>query len=169
MKKFTVAAALAALAIPASSQAAEVSPQAMQAAVRYALPQLVAGIRATCVSELAASGFLARNGTELEQRYAAGADAAWPAARAALLELGKDDKSGMAPMLSKMPDSALKPFVDATISSMVATKVKPAQCGDVERAIELLAPLPPENVAGLVGFIFEMKEREGKGKARTGG
>ena len=169
MKKFAVTAALAALALPASTQAGEVSPAAMQAAVRYALPQLVAGIRTTCATQLSPSGFLARNGAELEQRYAAGSDAAWPAARVALLELGKSDKSGMGAMLGKMPDSALKPFVDATISSMVATKIKPAQCGDVERGIELLAPLPPENVAGLVGFIFEMKEREDKGKARQGG
>jgi hypothetical protein len=121
------------------------------------------------MSKLSASGVLARNGAALEQRYAQGADTAWPAARVALLRLGGEDKSGMGAMLGKMPDSALKPFVDATISSMVATKVKPAQCADVARAIELLAPLPPENVAGLVGFIFEMKEREDKGKARNGG
>ncbi len=167
--KFAVMAALTALGVSTTAQAADVSPQAMQAAVRYALPQIVAGVRATCASKLAADGFLARNGQMLEQRYAQGADAAWPAARIALFELGEDQKSGMGSMLTKMPDSALKPFVDATISSMIAGKLKPAQCPDIERGMELLAPLPPENVAGLVGFIFEMKEREDKGKARQGG
>ena len=169
MTKLGFLAAGLALAIPASSQAAEISPAAMQAAVRYALPQLVSGIRASCGNELSASGFLARNGQALEQRYAEGAETAWPAARAALLQFGDNGKTGMGDMLGKMPDSALKPFVDATISSMVATKLKPGQCPDVERGIELLAPLPPENVAGLVGFIFELKEREDRGKTASGG
>ena len=169
MKKLALIAAVAVLSLPAPSQAAEISPAAMQAAVRYALPQLLSGIRATCGSALSASGFLARNGRDLEQRYAQGAEASWPAARDALLLFGDKGKSGMGDMLGKMPDSALKPFVDATISSMVATKLKPAQCPDIERGIELLAPLPPENVAGLVGFIFEMKEREDKGKVHSGG
>ncbi len=169
MKLLAVTAALAAICTPHSTQAAEISPAAMQAAVRYALPQLVSGIRTSCGSQLSPTGFLARNGDGLEQRYAQGADTAWPAARAALIQMGDKDKSGMAAMFNKMPDSALKPFVDATISSMIATKLKPAQCPDIERGIELLAPLPPENVAGLVGFIVEMKEREDQGKARNGG
>ena len=169
MKKLAAIAAAAALFLPATAQAEEMSPAAVQAAVRYSLPHLLSGVRASCGPKLSANGYLATQGDALLARFSQGSEAAWPAAKTALMQLGAKEEKGMGAMLGKMPDSALKPFVDATISSMVATKIKPAQCGDVERGIELLAPLPPENVAGLVGFIFEMKEREDKGKARQGG
>jgi len=170
MNKFAALAALALLAAPAVAQAAkpDVRPATAQAAARYALPHLLSGLRATCGPKLAPSGYLARNGESLQARFAQGADAAWPAARVALMQFGSQDKSGMAKMMDQMPDSALKPFVDATISAMVATKLRVENCADVERGLELLAPLPPENIAGLVGFFVEMAEREDKAKAKAG-
>ena len=171
MKKFAALAALALLTAPAGAQAAkpDISPVAAQAAARYALPQLLSGLRATCGPKLSANGYLARNGEALQARFAQGADAAWPAARVALMQLGSQDKSGMARMFGQMPDSALKPFVDATITAMVASKLKAENCPDIERGLELLAPLPPENIAGLVGFFFEMAERDDEARARNGG
>lgn len=164
----TLVAAVAALTMSGTAQAAEMTPEATQAAVRYALPHLLSGVRTTCAAKLSPSGYLATNGDALLSRFSQGSDAAWPAARVALMELGGKDKSGMAQMLGQMPDSGLKPFVDATISTMVATKLKPENCADVERGIQLLAPLPAENIAGLVGFVVEMAERD-KAKARKGG
>jgi hypothetical protein len=169
MKSVAALAAFAALSVPASAHAAELTPEATQAAVRYALPHLLSGVRATCGTRLSSKGFLATNGDAMLARFSQGSDAAWPAARVALLQLGKKDNSGMAQMFDQMPDSALKPFVDATISAMVATKLKVENCTDVERGLELLAPLPPENIAGLVGFVIEMAERDDKAKARKGG
>lgn len=175
MKKLAVLAALTALALPAGAQAAQVgaaraemSPQAAQAAVRYALPHLLSGVRTTCGPRLSAEGYLAINGNALQERFAQGSDAAWPAAREALMQLGAAEKADMAKMFGQMPDSALKPFVDAMISSMVASELKADNCPDIERGLELLAPLPPENIAGLAGFIFEMVDRGDK-KAAKGG
>ena len=167
--KLSAFAALAVLALPGAVQAKDLSPEGTRAAVRYALPHLVAGVRATCAAKLSPGGYLATNSDAMIARFSQGSDAAWPAAKVALMQLGAEDKSGMGSMLGQMPDSALKPFVDATISTMVATKLKPENCGDVERGLELLAPLPPENIAGLVGFVIEMAERDGKGKAGKGG
>jgi hypothetical protein len=169
MNKLAAVAALAALAFPVTAQSAEMTPEATQAAVRYSLPHLLSGVRATCASRLSAKGYLATNGDALIARFSQGADAAWPQARVALMQMGAKDKSGMADMLKQMPDSGLKPFVDATISTMVATKLKPENCTDVERGLQLLAPLPAENIAGLVGFIFEMAQRDRKSKAAKGG
>jgi hypothetical protein len=170
MKRIAAIAALAALALPAAAQArADLSPEATQAAVRYALPHLLAGIRSSCGPKLAQSGYLARNGAALLDRYSQGSEAAWPAARTALMALGGEKNAEMAQMLGQMPDSALKPFVDATISSMVATRLKVEDCDEVERGLELLAPLPPENIAGLAGFLLEMADRDKTAKAGQGG
>jgi hypothetical protein len=170
MKLVAAIAAIAALTLPAPAHAKpDLSPEATQAAVRYALPHLLAGVQSTCASRLSRDGYLAKNGAALLDRYSQGSDTAWPAARGLLMELGSEKQSEMAQMFTQMPDSALKPFVDAMISSMVATKIKPGDCGDIERGLELLAPLPPENVAGLVGFAIEMADRDKQSKAKQGG
>ncbi|WP_126174873.1 hypothetical protein [Tsuneonella rigui] len=169
MKKLAAIAAAAALFLPATAQAEEMSPAAVQAAVRYSLPHLLSGVRASCGPKLSANGYLATQGDALLARFSQGSEAAWPAAKTALMQLGAKEEKGMGAMLGQMPDSALKPFVDATISTMVATKLKPENCGDVERGLELLAPLPPENIAGLVGFVIEMAERDDKKKDAKGG
>ena len=169
MKKLAAIAAAAALFLPATAQAEETSPAAVQAAVRYSLPHLLSGVRASCGPKLSANGYLATQGDALLARFSQGSEAAWPAAKTALMQLGAKEEKGMGAMLGQMPDSALKPFVDATISTMVATKLKPENCGDVERGLELLAPLPPENIAGLVGFVIEMAERDDKKKDAKGG
>ena len=170
MTKFAAVAAIAALTLPVAAQAkGDMSPAAMQAAVRYSLPHLLAGVRTTCGPKLSPSGYLATQGDALLSRFSQGSDEAWPAAKVALMELGAKDEKGMGQMLGQMPDSALKPFVDATIAAMVASKLKAENCADVERGLELLAPLPPENIAGLVGFVIEMAERDDNAKAAKGG
>jgi hypothetical protein len=170
MKRIAAIAALVALALPAAAQARpDLSPEATQAAVRYALPHLLAGVRSSCGPKLSQSGYLAKNGAALFDRFAYGSEAAWPAARDALMALGGEKNADMAKMLGQMPDAALKPFVDATISSMVATKLKVEDCDEIERGLELLAPLPPENIAGLAGFLLEMADRGKKAKVGQGG
>ena len=172
MNRVAIAAAVTALFVSGAAAAQprpQLSPQATQAAVRYALPHLLSSVRSTCAPKLSPSGYLAKNGQTLLARYSQGSQAAWPAAKNALLEMGGKQNAEMARMIGQMPDSALKPFVDATITSMVASKLKLENCGDVERGLELLAPLPAENVAGIAGFLFEIAERDRKPKGANGG
>ena len=170
MKRVFAAAALVAVALPAAAEARpDLSPESTQAAVRYALPHLLAGVRSSCGPALSKNGYLARNGAALLDRFSQGSDAAWPAARDALMALGGEKNANMTEMLAQMPDAALKPFVDATISSMIATKLKVEDCDEIERGLELLAPLPPENIAGLAGFFLELSDRDKKAKVGQGG
>lgn len=170
MKKAAALLAFAALVLPAAAQAKnDLSPAAMQAAVRYSLPHLLSGVRATCGPKLSPKGYLATQGDALLARFSQGSEDAWPAARTALLQMAAKEEKGMGQMLGQMPDAALKPFVDATISAMVASKLKLENCSDVERGLELVAPLPPENIAGLVGFFIEMAEREDRAKGAKSG
>jgi len=159
-------AALASLAFTLSTASAHAQsePDAaeIESAIRFGLPALFAGFQATCTSQLADDGYVARNADRLTVKFAEGADAHWPAAKDALFTLG--GKQGMdRDMLSEMPDDALKPFVTALFQQMVATEIKPTQCTDVERGLELIDPLPADNIAGLIGFIVEMAERDKSG------
>jgi hypothetical protein len=61
-------------------------------------------------------------------------------------------------MIAALPEESLRPFVDGLVGQMIAGEIKPDSCGKIERGLELLAPLPPENVAGLFAFIAELTE-----------
>jgi len=149
--------ALMFLAVPANAQTGPSGPE-IEGAVRFGLPALFAGYRATCSAQLSPDGYVAQNADRLVAKFADGADAHWPAAKAALSTLG-DDQGMDSAMLAQMPDDALKPFVTALLQQMVATEIKPTQCIDVERGLELIDPLPADNIAGLIGFMVEMAER----------
>lgn len=159
MPNLVIRAAAAALpftlvAAPAQAQA-DLSAAQIEAAARFGLPALFEGFRVTCQAELADDGYVARNAARLSAKFADGADAHWPEARDAMFALGGEE--GLDPdMLAGMPDEALKPFVTSLLQQMAATELEPAQCPDVERGLELLDPLPADNIAGLIGFVVDM-------------
>ena len=49
------------------------------------------------------------------------------------------------------------PLVDIFVGQMIkddlAKEIKPETCGDIAEVMELVAPLPPENIGGLAGFL----------------
>jgi hypothetical protein len=161
---------VAAAVLPASAAQAQADMSAAQieSAVRFGLPSLFAGYRATCAAELSPQGYVTRNAARLEAKFADGSDAYWPAAREALMGMGGEQQEIDPAMLEQMPDDVLKPFVTTLIEQKVATEIKPAQCSDIERGLELLDPLPAENIAGLIGFVVEMAEQKDAGAAATG-
>ena len=155
--------------VPASSAATSglpVSPEEIAAATRYALPHLLGGVQGVCESELAPDGYLAREGDALEARWAEGADESWPAAKAALLKFGAEQGGDSFGGMTSLPDELLKPVVDGIVFAMVASELKPSLCPDVERGIELFAPLPPENMANIVGWIMGFVEKDRQAEAQ---
>ena len=166
MKHIRTAILAIALALP-STALAETNigddPAAIASAARYAMPHLVSGVRETCSPVLSPDGYLMRNGDALVAKFSQGSDAAWPAAKSFLIEtMAKDEDDESARYISLLPDESLKPFVDGILVALVTKEIKQEQCHDVERGLELLDPLPAENVSGLIGFMVEMVEKYDK-------
>ena len=147
-------------ASPAAAQNEELDPAMVTAASRYALPIAFEGYLSACNTTLASEGYARANASRLHAKFSEGSDAAWPGAKVAMLKLAGDDAGDMSAMLEMMGDEALRPFVDSLIASMVAQEIKPDSCGDIERGLEILDPLPAENVADLIGFAVEMAQRD---------
>ena len=157
---------------PASSEgkrALPVSPTEIAAATRYALPHLLGGVKGVCQSRLAPDGYLAREGEVLEARWADGAEAYWPEAKAALLKFGAEQGGGSFGGMTDLPDELLRPVVDGIVFAMVSSELKPSLCPEVERGLELFAPLPPENMAKIVGWLVGMVEADRQAKAQEAG
>ena len=145
---------------PAAAQPNELDPVAVAAAARYALPIAFDGFMRRCSANLLPDGYAKSNASQLRAKFADGSDAAWPAAKAAMLQMTAEDTGDMAAMFEMMGDDALRPFVDGLVEGMVSEEIKPDQCSDIERGLEILDPLPADNLAAMVGFFVEMGQKD---------
>lgn len=162
------ALALAALASATTAQAQQnacVSPADLSDAVVYVMPVAFDAAKSACGPRLAESGFMTRSGDAYIAQFRDGQNKAWPGAFRFLktfMDQGGAGKAGkgqdMAAMLSAMPAAALRPFVDALVGQMIAGEIKPDSCGKIERGLELLSPLPSENIGGLIAFVVELAD-----------
>lgn len=74
--------------------------------------------------------------------YESAAAGAWAQALPALSKMAGPEMSGV--------DSAtMKAMVGPLVGAMASDKLKPADCATIDRALALMAPLPPANVAGI--------------------
>ena len=161
----TIASALLAGAALFSAQAAQaqqacIAPEDLNDGLTYAIPMIYEAAMATCADQYSANGFMKSEGPAFADGFRTLQDDAWPGAlrlikvfAASGTDDGEDDPMGA--IINSVPAEVLRPFVDAMVLEMVAAEIKPDSCGKIERGAELIAPLPPENVSGLLTFIAE--------------
>lgn len=165
-----IASALALTAL-ASATAAEaqqkscVEPADLSDAVVYVMPIAFDAARTSCGKRFASNGFVARQGEAYIATYRDGQDRAWPGAFRFLKVFMDQEGAGqstrgdeMVAMLSTMPAETLRPFVDALVGQMIAAEIKPGSCSKIERGLELVSPLPRDNMGGLIAFLVELAD-----------
>jgi hypothetical protein len=131
--------------------------------VVYAMPLAFDAARTACANRLDRNGFVATRGETYIAQFRAGQDRAWPGALRllkAFMATPDEDAANadMAAIIANLPDDALRPFVDALVGQMIAKEIKGDSCGKIERVLELISPLPTDNVGGLIAFIAEVAE-----------
>ena len=168
LRRLTVAVASFALTGQAVAQTAApscLSPGDVRALTTFAMPSVLNGLIANCGPQVGPRSFLMTQGNGLVAAYSARKQAAWPAARKAffrLAESGKPSDKDTADAVAKLPDTALQPFVEGMIGTMIGSKLKPGQCVIADKLLRLLAPLPPENTTELISTIFELADADKK-------
>ncbi|KWV93002.1 hypothetical protein [Erythrobacter sp. YT30] len=171
MKRTLIAPALA-LAALGTAQAAQaqqscVAPADVTDMVTYVVPLAFDAAMQTCDAQYQADGFMKSDGDAFADRFRAKQDAAWPGAyklgkqfmakRAEKEgEEGNGNEADIVGLIDQMPEEQVRPFFDGIIQQMIASEIKTDTCGDIERGLGLLAPLPVENTSMLVTFILEM-------------
>jgi len=162
------ALALAALAAAQTAQAQQqtcVAPADLSNAAVYAMPIAFDAVRTACANRLAPGGFMATGGEAFITQFRSNQDQTWPGALRLLKTFMNSENASqgaaemdMGAMLSSLPEDALRPFVDALVGQMIAEQIKGDSCGKIERGLELLSPLPVENVGGLIAFLAEVSD-----------
>jgi hypothetical protein len=164
-RTFAPALAIAALAHgqAAHAQQACVPPADLGDTIIYALPIAYDAARTSCATRFTRDGFVARGGEQFIAGFRARQNAAWPGAMRTMQVLlaaqqgaGNASDLDLAGLARTLPPETLRPLVDGMVGQMIAGEIKPESCGKIERAMELLSPLPVDNVAGLMGFVLEI-------------
>lgn len=151
------AVVLIALPLPAAAQPSLpcLTPSEAQAIISLTLPDIIAGTAAKCGPVNGATSFLANSGNALADRYRPSALSALPVARPALRKLVGGDGT----VLDLMSDENLR-FISSNLAATAVLKsIEPQQCGDIDRIMRAVAPLPPENMSMLVGILLEIIAR----------
>lgn len=161
MTKFG-AGAIAALALlgaeTAQAQALGcVDPRDLSDAVVYTMPSLVDAFQTRCGTTMRGQGFLARDGARFSARFESLADRTWPGAYRVIKSFAaKDADREMMAAFEQLPPDSMRLFVDTIVIQKVAQEIRVQDCTKIDRGVELLSPLPVENVGGLASFLFEM-------------
>lgn len=134
-----------------------VDPRDLSDAVVYTMPSLVDAYRTKCAATMSGKGFLAREGERFSARFAALADRSWPGAYRLLESFAATGTNrDLVQAFEQLPPETLRLVVDTIVIQKVAQEIKVKDCARIDRGVELLAPLPVENVGGLISFIVEM-------------
>lgn len=154
MRKMTGAAialwmGMAATTAQAAADKPCLTPNEAQAMITAIMPDVFQQIGRKCSSVLPEAATLRGGLPPLVARYQAPADLAWPQALVALGKIGGKDVAGVDPRL-------LRPMMGPMMASAIADGIKPADCPAIDRAVELLSPLPPANTAGLVVLFAQL-------------
>lgn len=162
------AMAIAALVTAQTAQAQQqacVAPDDLGDTVIYAMPIAYDAVSTKCASQLKTDGFMARSGGTFIDGFRARQNVAWPGAFRLLKTFMAQDNAedggtnaNMTAMIAALPEESLRPFVDGLVGQMIAEEIKPESCGQIERGLELLSPLPTDNVAGLIAFVAELAD-----------
>jgi hypothetical protein len=168
--KTSILAATAALMALTSAQAAQakqacVAPADLSASAVYVLPIAYVAARSVCAKTLKPTGYMATKGDKVIAPFRAKQTKSWPGTFR-MIKIYLEQNPGIAGntgfdvvgMLSSLPEANIRPFADGMIGQYIAGKIKPAHCTRIERGMELLGPLPSDNVAELFAFIADVAE-----------
>lgn len=167
MRKLAFFLATALIAAPGIAQAAEppcLTAREFTDLSSYSLPSIITGTAQRCSATLGPDAFLKRSGATLASRFAAEKAAAWPGARAAFLKLSGGGNSDAANLLGSLPDDKLQPMADALVEGLIGQQIPVERCRTIDRAVRLLAPLPPRNFAELIALAAGLGSQAGGGR-----
>ncbi|PSJ37233.1 hypothetical protein [Allosphingosinicella deserti] len=122
----------------------------------FVLPALLDGAAAKCQAYLPANAYLLTGGRTFASRLKVQSDARAEEAIAGFVKIGG----------SKLPEgvsgATLGSFIRDMARSEPFKKIGAGECATIDEASELLAPLPPENLANLVRLLITQSTKKDK-------
>jgi hypothetical protein len=162
--KFIALAGLAALGSAEVAQAQQpvcVQPADLNDAIIYAVPLAYDAAMRSCASSYATDSFMRTGAPTFVEEFRALQDDTWPGAMRFMQTFMTADAedsgdAAITAMIASLPEENLRPFVDGIVVEMLGSEIKGDSCDPIAEGMELLSPLPAENVGGLVALIADL-------------
>lgn len=165
VKTGAAALALFSLAQPSLAHANQcVSEQDLDSAAQFMMPSIVAALKAKCSGQLSEDGFFATQSEDFLEPYIEEQDKNWPGTFRFFKAFAADAQVD-ASLFDALPEEIVRPMIETTFGTMLVKDIKTTDCSKIERGMEYIAPLPPENIGGLIGFVVVLVE---EGNAKKG-
>ncbi len=161
-----LALATAALAQPAAAQQLDLTEGEMATVARIAMPTAFRSLQTKCDPVLQSDAYMFARGEALHRKLTAASQAAAPGASRILASVAARSNPAMGEMLAGMPAETLLPFVNEMVAGMITRQIETGQCATINRALELMEPLPAANVADLLALAYVQSPPSQNGAAR---
>lgn len=166
---FFRAASLLALASTAQAQATQTQAEAacltrgeVRGMVAYFLPSVLQSTIERCTQRLGPGSYLLDRAPRLVSVLESGRSEAWPMAKQAFVKLGGEGKKDAAALFDALPEEALRPIVEAAVNQKLTNSIKPESCGDIDRVMAPLEPLPAANLVDVLSEAVMLAGRKDK-------
>lgn len=141
--------------VAAQAQQACVTEDEVSAMAIYSVPALVEALRTRCGPQLSTGGFLARRGDAFAARYRGLQSSVWPRAKSGLLKYAAAKAKGQnIAMFANLPDTTVRPLLDALILQEASGRIKPKYCGGIERVVQATSAIDPQAGGALIGSLI---------------
>jgi hypothetical protein len=162
----TAVLALVASAQPLAAQTQAAAPcltrPELRGMVAYFLPTVLQSAIDTCATKLTPESYMLARAPKLLTTLEAGRSEAWPMAKAAFVKIGGNDDKGTANLFASLPEEAVRPLIEAVIADKLGSTIKPDSCGDIDRVMAPLEPLPAANLVDVLTEAMAIAGRNDK-------
>ncbi len=140
----------------------QLAEEDLSALIRFTLPSAFGQVQTACRAHLPSDSYMYQNAPILAQRFQSAAQGSAAGAVRVLTPLAAAGEldADMAGLFSRMPPEVVAPFISELISARLAPEITPETCTPINRTLELLDPLPAENMADLVSYLVIMLARD---------
>jgi hypothetical protein len=165
----TMICALTLIACPA--QAATLTPKPiscvtapeLRAGLAFAMQEVMVAVGSKCGPLLSETSYLRTKGSQLVARYADAASEGTETLNNLVKRLGPDLK------IADGDPVAMKGVVTTMIANGLGKILSNKSCADVDKALSLLDPMPPENMIGLIEFAVQKYDESERAKGARAG
>ena len=130
--------------------------------VAYFLPTVLQSAIDTCSQRLAPESYLVGRAPRLLGTLEAGRPEAWPMAKQAFVKMGGEGDKSSAELFASLPEAAVRPLIEAVIVQKIGSSIKPESCGDIDRVMAPLEPLPATNLVEVLTEAMAIAGRNDK-------
>jgi len=160
--KALLIAAVVTVSAPPNTERTCLTQAQVEDLTMFALPPLLEAMASRCGPSLPADAYLLNGGRTLSRQLGAEGSSHWKGASSALSTfVGEKIPAGLT-------EETTRAFILDLASTELLGKVKPEDCVRINRLADLLSPLPPRNMAGILVTFAEMAGKDksnGKSKA----